>query len=185
MNNSSIHRLRDDIAHALKGSTTKAYDSKIIQVAKQCDVQFSFPQELKPRDSAILILLYPGETEIFLAITRRAAHMRFMPRALVFPGGNQDEGEDFETTALREAQEEIGVRVLRENLLGSLPFFYRNLGKGRLYRISTQVALLKHTPHFAINPGEVEELIELPVSSWLSEETLKSPFFALNKEMKL
>ena len=72
-------------------------------------------------DAAVLVPLYEHEGDLHLVFTRRRADLRRHAGEISFPGGRQDEpDEDLVTTALREAEEEIGLPVDAVEILGAL-----------------------------------------------------------------
>jgi 8-oxo-dGTP pyrophosphatase MutT (NUDIX family) len=72
------------------------------------------------KDAAVLVALYGDPlTAVF---TERRADLRRHAGEISFPGGRQDEpDEDLRTTALREAEEEIGLPASEVELVGALP----------------------------------------------------------------
>ncbi|MGI8660131.1 MAG: NUDIX hydrolase [Thermoleophilaceae bacterium] len=73
-------------------------------------------------DAAVLIALYPREDELVAVFTERRGDLRRHAGEISFPGGRQDEpDEDLRTTALREAEEEIGLDPAAVELVGALP----------------------------------------------------------------
>jgi 8-oxo-dGTP pyrophosphatase MutT (NUDIX family) len=72
------------------------------------------------KDAAVLVPLYGDPlTAVF---TERRADLRRHAGEISFPGGRQDEpDEDLRTTALREAEEEIGLPASDVELVGALP----------------------------------------------------------------
>jgi 8-oxo-dGTP pyrophosphatase MutT (NUDIX family) len=72
------------------------------------------------KDAAVLVALYPDPlTAVF---TERRADLRRHAGEISFPGGRQDEpDEDLRLTALREAEEEIGLPPSAVELQGALP----------------------------------------------------------------
>ena len=72
-------------------------------------------------DAAVLVPLYEHDGDLHLVFTRRRDDLRRHPGEISFPGGRQDEpDEDLVTTALREAEEEIGLPVDAVEVLGAL-----------------------------------------------------------------
>ena len=109
--------------------------------------------------AAVLIPLYVGGGGELVAIfTRRQADLRRHSGEISFPGGRQDEGEELWTTALREAEEEIGLPQADVRLLGALPptgTFVTN------YAVYPFVGMIEPGPRLQLNPNEVAEVIEL------------------------
>jgi 8-oxo-dGTP pyrophosphatase MutT (NUDIX family) len=72
------------------------------------------------KDAAVLVALHGDPlTAVF---TERRADLRRHAGEISFPGGRQDEpDEDLRTTALREAEEEIGLPAAEVELVGALP----------------------------------------------------------------
>jgi len=72
-------------------------------------------------DAAVLVPLYKHDGDLHLVFTRRRDDLRRHPGEISFPGGRQDEpDEDLVATALREAEEEIGLPVDAVEVLGAL-----------------------------------------------------------------
>src|ERR1700736_1828210 len=74
------------------------------------------------RKAAVLIGLFEQEEELYLVFIRRATTLRSHSGEIAFPGGSVDltDASPVET-ALREAQEEIGLDPFRVEVLGILP----------------------------------------------------------------
>jgi 8-oxo-dGTP pyrophosphatase MutT (NUDIX family) len=107
-------------------------------------------------EAAVLIPLYEEGGRLHAVFTRRPADMRRHAGEISFPGGRRDDGEELAETALREAEEEIGL--LRENveIAGALPpigTFVTN------YKIHPFVGLIAEGLRFEPNPAEVESVL--------------------------
>jgi 8-oxo-dGTP pyrophosphatase MutT (NUDIX family) len=71
--------------------------------------------------AAVLVPLYVQDGALYTVLTRRQEDMRRHPGEISFPGGRRDEQEDdLAVTALREAEEEIGLPRETVELLGAL-----------------------------------------------------------------
>ena len=68
---------------------------------------------VEPRQAASLILLRDGDDGAEVLLVQRNPEQRFMGGAWVFPGGAVDRGEeaDHAATAVRELEEEAGIRL--------------------------------------------------------------------------
>jgi len=101
--------------------------------------------------------------EPHLVLTRRRADLRRHAGEISFPGGRRDEGDrDLADTALREAEEEIGLPRAQVNVLGELPpvsTFVTN------YLIHPYVATIPAGIAWELSPLEVEEVLELPLEA--------------------
>ena len=72
-------------------------------------------------DAAVLVPLYEDGDELHAVFTRRRDDLRRHPGEISFPGGRQDDDEtDLRLTALREAEEEIGLPADAVELIGAL-----------------------------------------------------------------
>ena len=73
-------------------------------------------------DAAVLVPLYVQDGELHVVFTRRRADLRRHAGEISFPGGRQDDDEtDLRLTALREAEEEIGLPADAVELVLRLP----------------------------------------------------------------
>jgi 8-oxo-dGTP pyrophosphatase MutT (NUDIX family) len=72
------------------------------------------------KDAAVLVPLYSDR--LTLILTERRSDLRRHAGEISFPGGRQDRpDEDLRSTALREAEEEIGLDPTAVDLVGALP----------------------------------------------------------------
>lgn len=78
----------------------------------------------KCREAAVLVLLYPLAGQPAVVLTARPPSMREHAGQVAFPGGRREEGETFRQTALREANEEVGLDPAQAEVLGALTPLY-------------------------------------------------------------
>jgi 8-oxo-dGTP pyrophosphatase MutT (NUDIX family) len=93
-------------------------------------------------------------------LTQRALHLSTHSGQIAFPGGKVDaEDADASATALREAQEEVGLDPAFVHILGTMPHYVT----GSSFIITPVVALVE--PHFTaiLNPDEVADIFEVPL----------------------
>jgi 8-oxo-dGTP pyrophosphatase MutT (NUDIX family) len=112
-------------------------------------------------NGAALLLVYPHDDTLHLALTVRGAALRNHTGQVSLPGGRVDEGETFEAAALREATEEIGVDPSTVQLLGRLTPLHIPVSGFLLHPI---VGFTSMRPAFQRAEWEVARIIEAPVS---------------------
>ena len=112
-------------------------------------------------NSAVLCPLYLSEGELHAVFTRRRDDLRRHAGEISFPGGRQDDDEpDLRTTALREAEEEIGLAPDDVELVGALqptPTIATN------YAVYPFVGLIEPGRTWRPSAAEVAEVLELPL----------------------
>jgi 8-oxo-dGTP pyrophosphatase MutT (NUDIX family) len=108
--------------------------------------------------AAVLVPLYVENGHLTAVFTKRPADMRRHAGEISFPGGRRDPDEELRDTALREAEEEIGLMRDVVDVVGALPptgTFVTN------YSIYPFVGLTVPGGAFRPNPVEVDEIVEL------------------------
>lgn len=118
----------------------------------------SFPRvvhedaELKRAAVAItLVQADDGSGQTAFLLTRRAVGLRAHAGQWALPGGRCDPGETLEQAALRELEEELGLAVPPENVLGVLDDYPTRSG----YAITPVVVWLEDAGEIRPNPEEV------------------------------
>jgi 8-oxo-dGTP pyrophosphatase MutT (NUDIX family) len=112
------------------------------------------------RDAAGLVLLYPHDGAWLVPLTLRGAGLRHHTGQVSLPGGRVDPGESIEAAALREADEEVGLRSDHVEILGQLTPLHVPVSSHLLHPV---VGLAAARPAFTVAEVEVERLIEAPL----------------------
>ena len=121
--------------------------------------------------AAVLAAIFLGgePEEPHVVLTRRRADLRRHAGEISFPGGRSDaEDADLAETALREAEEEIGLPRAEVTMLGTLPpvsTFATN------YVIHPFVASIPAGIAWSPSPREVDAVLELPVPALMAGRT--------------
>jgi 8-oxo-dGTP pyrophosphatase MutT (NUDIX family) len=117
------------------------------------------PDTLRP--AAVLVPVVTRDEGLTVLLTRRTDHLHDHPGQISFPGGRVDAGDASPiATALREAQEEIGLSPERVQLLGQLPLYRTGTG----FEVTPVVGLVAPPLELALDAFEVAEAFEVPLS---------------------
>jgi 8-oxo-dGTP pyrophosphatase MutT (NUDIX family) len=122
-------------------------------------------------DAAVLIPLYLDRGDLHAVFTKRRDDLSHHAGEISFPGGRPDfPEEDLRTTALREAEEEIGLDPEDVELVGALPpvgTFVTN------YKIHPFVGVIKPGHAWTPQPTEVEVILELSIPQLIAGYEMK------------
>ena len=117
-------------------------------------------------DAAVLVPLYTSGGELHAVFTRRRDDLRRHPGEISFPGGRYDEGErDLLATALREAEEEIGLPADAVEVLGALQPT-PTIATG--YAVYPFVGMIEAGRSWTPSAGEVADVLELSLPDLLA-----------------
>ena len=145
---SSASRSRTELAQALRSVLLDAGEAASLDVHGRID-------------AAVLVPLYLSGGELHAVFTRRREDLRRHPGEISFPGGRQDDDEtDLRLTALREAEEEIGLPARAVELVGALqptPTIATN------YAVYPFVGLIEPGHEWRPSANEVAEVMEVPL----------------------
>jgi 8-oxo-dGTP pyrophosphatase MutT (NUDIX family) len=115
--------------------------------------------------AAVLVPLYYADSDWHLLFTRRTDAVESHRGQVSFPGGMiEDQDDSPEEAALREMEEEIGVRPEDVEIIGRLD----TLLTVTQFRITPVVGQIPWPYDFHINPTEVAKIFGVPLP-WLSD----------------
>jgi 8-oxo-dGTP pyrophosphatase MutT (NUDIX family) len=164
--------------------------------AEAVNSDFDLNQTWRPADpkaplthAAVLVPIVERQDGLTVLLTRRSDTLRNHTGQVALPGGRRDPGESLWQTALREAEEEIGLDRGFVDLVG-LSSPYRT---GSNYLVTPVVGFVR--PGFTLtpNPGEVADIFETPFGylmdpdnyeqhEWKSPEGAVRRFYATTHE---
>ncbi len=137
------------------------------------------------KEASVLMLLYPKAHEwhtVFMQRTSRFPNDKHKGQ-ISFPGG---QAEPFDTshadTALREANEEVGVIREDVTVIGALTELYIPVSN---FLVRPFVGYLEYEPTFKPDPNEVAGLIETPIDDILNWRNRKKTSITLPQGFKL
>ena len=114
-----------------------------------------------PADAAVLVPLLLRPEGLQVLLTRRSSHLREHAGQISFPGGRSEALDASPAaTALREAQEEVGLQQAQVDVIGVLPVYTTIT-----HFVVTPVVALVSTPvELVLDRFEVEEAFEVPLA---------------------
>jgi 8-oxo-dGTP pyrophosphatase MutT (NUDIX family) len=151
-----------DVKQALRLADFDAYSAqkKMTPTARENHREPGRPGRV--RLGGVLVLLFPLHGELQLVLTRRRDDLNSHPGQMSFPGGQHEAQETLLMTALRETEEEIGISTRSLEVIGELTPLYIPPSD---FEVHPFVAWYcnGNRPSFSPNPGEVAEIIEVPL----------------------
>lgn len=115
-----------------------------------------FEHKLPPRPGSVLILLYEERGSIYFPLIKRPVYLGAHSGQVSLPGGKAEAGENIIETALREAEEEVGIDRSDVDVIGSLSQFFVIPSN---YLVTPVVGIARRTPAFNPDPKEVDRII--------------------------
>lgn len=163
-------------------------------------------KDFNPRLSAVLVLLYPddagstkpaGQTSFVdapssensspplstlkIVFIRRGEYVGIHSGQIAFPGGRyEDDDADLCETAMREAEEEIGVSRDSYEIIGQLTDLYVPPSN---FLVRAFVAYASRRPSYIPDPREVQEVIELDFSHFFNSTNIKVKDFPAHNSL--
>lgn len=166
MNDLRLHKLKEFLRLRLKEPLP----------GKKAQVEMSRPERensLDPPDAVRAgVLLILIENGLLIPLMQRPGNSGPHSGQISFPGGREEpEDKDLAETALRETEEEFGLRPQKLELLGALTPLYIPVSGFRVYPF---VAWHQEEPLYNPDPSEVEQIISFPLNKLLQPETLRT-----------
>jgi 8-oxo-dGTP pyrophosphatase MutT (NUDIX family) len=127
-------------------------------------VRENFTSDRLPAQAAVLVPIVmrgPKAASPTVLLTRRAAHMKTHSGQIAFPGGKVDpEDANMQATALREAEEEVGLAARHVQVIGELPVYIT----GTSFWVTPVIGLVSPDFELRLNADEVADVFEVPLS---------------------
>jgi 8-oxo-dGTP pyrophosphatase MutT (NUDIX family) len=127
--------------------------------------------------AAVLVPVVSANNSFDLLFTRRTHTVETHKGQVSFPGGMADESDhDVVHTALREAEEEIGLPQSAVKVVGTLD----DLATPTRFVITPVVGIIEELPQLRPNPDEVEEVFFVPLAFFLDERNGRTEMREIN-----
>lgn len=165
MNENWVKRLKYELQQPLPGTEAQLKMSPLVSRPVATD---------KPlKKSAVLILLYPFDKQIFTVFIKRTEYQGVHSGQISLPGGIFKKSDiDLSNTALRETMEETGIPADQIEIIGKLTYLHIPVSNISVYPF---VALFRNRPEFHPDSFEVQYLIETSLDEF---------FNPLNRKLK-
>jgi 8-oxo-dGTP pyrophosphatase MutT (NUDIX family) len=180
MNDSFIEKVKSRFIHPLPG--------RAAQTKMAPPIAREFTPDSDARIACVLALLYPKNDDWSIVLIERMSSKNKNDRhsgQISFPGGGyEDSDNSLAKTALREAEEEIGVFSKDISIIGQLSDMYIPVSN---FLVHPFVAYMDYPPNFIPQPSEVKDILEIPIPKLLDPSTIQftdlkiSEGFTLNK----
>lgn len=166
------------IDYSMPTTLTEEYITHCLQDALSKDPssdgfsEIDLNEETRLKCAAVLIPLVWYDEQWHLLFTRRTDTVESHKGQVSFPGGACDEGETTpEETALREAEEEIGIQPGDVKVLGRLS----NLITITYFRVTPVVGVVRWPAVFRVGAHEVARIFTIPLT-WLANSSNRWQF---------
>lgn len=149
---------------------------------------FRYKREPAPptaTDAGVLALFYPKEEQWHIVLIERASrHPQDRHRGQIsFPGGRYEPSDpSLEFTALREAEEEVGVDRSTVKVLGKLTNLYIPVSN---FLVHPYVGFTETPPSFEPQPSEVAAILEVPFDHFLTEQNIRKMDMTVQGNLRL
>jgi 8-oxo-dGTP pyrophosphatase MutT (NUDIX family) len=136
-----------------------------------------------PKKSGVLLLFYPEEGAVYFPLIKRPQYPGVHSGQVGFPGGKMEPSDpDILFTALREAEEEIGIDAGKVEVLGRLSDLYIPTSN---FLVTPVVGFIQEKPSFVPEQREVARIITTELVSLFHPEVRKQTQLALGGGMYL
>jgi 8-oxo-dGTP pyrophosphatase MutT (NUDIX family) len=133
---------------------------------RQIRAEHDYPLREPGRPAAVLIPIIQHPQHLSVLFTERAAHLKHHGGQISFPGGKQEVYDaNLLATALRESQEEIGLKPEDVEIVGQLPR-YRTVSR---YEVLPYIGFIPAPLSLQLDHNEVASTFEVPLNYLLDK----------------
>ncbi len=156
---------QESLKQRLEGNLPGAKAHAALAPADRISSLYARDAEKKARLSSVLIHIFLKQDLYYIVFIRRQIDGGVHSGQISFPGGKKEDSDlDFCATAIREAEEEIGIKANEINILGKLSSLYIPPSN---FLVHPFVSFSEKESHFKAEPAEVRDIIQIPLSFFL------------------
>jgi 8-oxo-dGTP pyrophosphatase MutT (NUDIX family) len=145
--------------------------------------RFESPLREDIRKSGVLILFFPENRHVYFPLIKRPEYPGFHSGQVAFPGGKMEIGdENIIQTALREAEEEIGIDRRQVSVLGQLSDLYIPTSN---FLVTPIIGYVESRPDLVGDVHEVAKILLTDLNYILGPEVRKEKILNLERGVKL
>jgi len=146
----------------------EAVQFKMAPMERLAELKRIAVQKQSAKKAGVLALFYPSEeNKTTLALILRKTYKGVHSAQIGFPGGKYEEEDDtLKETALRETEEEIGVKRDAVFVLKQLTDVYIPPSN---FFVQPFLGITNSTPKFKLQEDEVEDIIEVPLLHFMDD----------------
>ncbi len=123
----------------------------------------------KTNKAGVMAVFYPKNSQTYFVLILRKTYKGVHSNQVGFPGGRvEKEDRDLAETALRETEEEVGIPQDKIEVIRELSKLYIPPSN---FWVHPFVGILEETPNLIPQESEVEDILEVKLSDFLSEES--------------
>jgi len=141
-----------------------------------------FEHKSPPKPGSVLILVYHDAGSIKFPLTLRADYLGTHSGQISLPGGKAEPGENAVETALRECEEEIGVKKTEVEVIGRLSNFFVMPSN---FLVTPVIGICRDRPEFRADPVEVVKILEGDVADLLLQDAIKQKEILAAKQFRM
>jgi 8-oxo-dGTP pyrophosphatase MutT (NUDIX family) len=167
----NLTTLSEKLEWRLKSPLPGALAHDIMRATPVGSLRPNFEHKLPPKPGAVLILLYEQDGQIKFPLIKRQEYAGAHSGQISLPGGKAEPGENMIETALREAEEEIGLDSSSVTVVGALSDFFVIPSN---FLVTPVVAVSTFIPEFHPDPREVARILNCDLGSLLHTEAIRS-----------
>jgi len=170
MKNSVNAELLQDQWKELCSSPEKLYNHIKEILANRTQKSFIYKKESPSIPAAVLIPLFFKDGQAHILFTKRTTKVATHKGQISFPGGRKDESDhDLLFTALRETDEEVGIKEKDIKIFGQTDIFLTNTD----FLVTPFVGSYPNPYTYNVSTDEIDRLIEVPLLHLLDDNIFR------------